>query len=156
MMGFISVLLIVLCFSGCFGKMSLYTYDYENLKKEVVGVEILDIGMTGQHNNRLYVLKNSELEPFFMEFSQITFQKYVPPKSPSDHTFKLIYKDGSCALISAGGGGKLNMQGEFMEYAPCAYMEDSRREFYKLLSQYIELTEEDLRNAHLSKEDLKN
>lgn len=140
-----SVLLAMLTFfSGCFDKT--YSYELEELRERVVGVEIVYVhynSIDGSYENLeqevqiVYVLQESEISSFLEDFSKIVF--FGDPKNWSEaskYSVKLIYTDNSFLIQGAGSGAEYTAKGKLIGYLGCVDAE-SRNDFYRLMLKYL-------------------
>ena len=120
---------------GCFSKKTDYKLDYEELKEQVVAVEIIYVHETNENiSYNVGVVKEENMDSFLKELCQLTYAKFVPPKSSSGKSVKLVHKDGSYVVISVYGGAEYNSKGEWEKFGLCATNEEM---FLSLIDKYI-------------------
>ena len=126
---------------GSCGYKKSFFFEYDELKDRVVAVELLHLndGERMHDYDRLYILQEDEIFEFLQEYCELSFAKFVPPKSPSGYAVMLIYIDGCYDVVSANGGAKFDARGKKLGYAPTI---ETREAYLQLLSKYIEVNVE--------------
>lgn len=145
---FIVSLLSILSFVGC-DRGRDFAYDVEMLKERVVSVEIVFFPFDrfyyeplyfGHQYEQLYLFSDEEKDEFLEEFCQLKLCEGVsPPRTPYEYNIRLLFDDG-CVHFVGDGGLRIDAQGGFVSWSP-RIREGSLRDFYRLLSKYIELGE---------------
>ena len=132
----ITYFIVIMLSSACL-KTTIYTLEYEELKEQVVKIEIGYVhDDTGRFFNTLAVLQSNEIEPFLEEFCKLSFAKYSPPRNESGESVKLIYKSNAYEVISVYGGSVYDANGKYKKYG-LGIANISKQAFLDLINQYI-------------------
>ena len=141
---FICLLLaLTMILAGCDMRISEpYSFDYQTLTEQVVGVEI-NYRDDSYVDETIYVLSEDEISPFIEAFYELSFQTAGPAYPRDLHYFiKLSYRDGSYDYIGSMAGFRYDAKGKFDGPGPFC-TEESWEEYYNLLLRYIEIEKED-------------
>lgn len=136
-------LALTMIFSGCDTCIRTpYSFDYQTLTEQVVGVEIHYIDADSYVEETIYVLSEDEIAPFLEAFYEFSFCTAGPAYPGVLYYFiKLLYSDGSSYDLGSTGGYRYDTNGEFL--GPGPFFDGNLEGYYNLLLRYIEIERED-------------
>ena len=136
-------LVLTMIFAGC--DMCIhepYSFDYQTLTEQVVGVEIHYIDSDSYIEETIYVLSEDEIPSFLEAFDELSFCTAGPAYPSVLYYFiKLSYSDGSYDYLGSTGGYRYDAKGEFA--GPGPFFSGNLEGYYNLLLRYIEIERED-------------